>query len=68
MKAKRKYPLRVPRGLLFLMVFSPWMLMALKWTSWSTWAIIGIGIGQFVALLVLMGSDDYKYVKYMKNR
>ncbi len=67
-QSKHKYLLRTPRGLLFFMVFVPWMPMAITWTPWEAWAIITIGMGQLVALLTLMGSDDYKHAKYMKNR
>jgi len=68
MKKKRhRYPFHVPRGLLFVMVIIPWVLMAAAWTEWADWTLIGIAGGQFLAMATLFATDDYKYVRDNKR-
>jgi len=59
----------LPRVILGLGAIIPWMFIYIWRTEdFRDWTAIGIGLGQFVCLVLLLAWDDIWYVNYIKKR
>jgi len=54
--------------MLMLVVSVQWVLFACWWSEWGDWTIIGIALGQFLCIVLLLTGDAISYDKYKKKR